>query len=115
MNRSLILGGLALLLLLGCAGRPGYQAPAQPSPASSGMQIGDSDIAPQPTVNESDTLSNEPVVPPDNGSTAEAGNSTPANGSQNLSAGSFPNDSDLLVDNTTNEDLISQQDVVEPP
>ncbi len=114
MNRSLILGGLALLLLLGCAGRPGYQAPAQPSgsPAgSSGMQIGDSDISPQPTVNESDTLSNEPVAPADNGTAAA--NATPANVSQNLTA--LPNDSDLLVDNTTNEDLISQQDVVEPP
>ncbi len=115
MNRNLMLGGLALLLLFGCAGQQNYQAPAPPQGSPSGgsqIQVGDSDIAPAPTVNESDTLSNEQVVPPENG-TGNA--SAEGNATANVTAGTLPSDSDLIVENTTNEDLISQQDVVEPP
>ncbi len=121
MSRTLILGTMALLLLFGCAGQQGQaNPPGAPTGVSAGggsqIQVGDSDISPEPTVNESDTLSNEPVASPDNG-TAMAGNGTNQTAAQqgNLSAGSLPDDSDLIVENTTNEDLISQQDVVEPP
>jgi hypothetical protein len=123
MNRNLLLGGLVLLLLCGCAGRQAARAPPAPQPSVNqpGLQIGDSDIAPVPEQNESDILSVEDVVPPDNGSgTAMDGsnasgalNGTGAMNGTNLSS-ALPDDSDLSLANSTNEDLISQEDVVEP-
>ncbi len=122
MNRTLILGSLALLLLFGCAGQQSQaNPPSAPTGVSAGggsqIKVGDSDISPEPTVNESDTLSNEPVAPADNG-TAMAGNETAVANQTTAPQGNvsaLPDDSDLIVENTTNEDLISQQDVVEPP
>jgi hypothetical protein len=113
MSRNLlILSALLLLVGFGCAGR-GYNAPAHPPSAGQQLQVGDSDIAPQQPPSENDTISNEEVIPPDNSSVAAG-----ANPSANVSAGSgsaLPDDSDLLVSNETNEDLISQEDVVGPP
>ncbi len=107
MRNLALLGLLAMLVAFGCAGKS-YQAPSG-APSGSGqppaIAVGDSDIAPQPSQSESDTLSSEDVVPADNASASvTAGNGT-----------ALPEDSDLLVSNSTNEDLISQEDVVGPP
>ncbi len=105
MRNLVLLGLLAMLVAFGCAGKS-YQAPAPSGSAQPpAIAVGDSDIAPQPSQTENDTLSSEDVVPADNASpSVTAGNGT-----------ALPDDSDLLVSNSTNEDLISQEDVVGPP
>lgn len=107
MRNLVLLGLLAMLLAFGCAGKS-YQAPAAPGGSGQppAIAVGDSDIAPQPSHSESDSLSSEDVVPVDNSTTPSAG---PGNGT------ALPDASDLLVSNETNEDLISQEDVVGPP
>ncbi len=103
MRNLALLGLLAMLVAFGCAGKS-YQAPSG-SGQPPAIAVGDSDIAPHPSQSESDTLSSEDVVPADNSTAAVgAGNGT-----------ALPDDSDLLVSNSTNEDLISQEDVVGPP
>lgn len=109
----LILLGLASLLALGCvaSNQNPAQAPAAPANASgapaqtaASSGVGDADITPAPLQNDSDLISQEPVIPPDNSTS-----------SVNVT-GSVTNltDSDLDTNVTQEQDLISESDVVEP-
>ena len=72
MRNLVLLGLLAMLVAFGCAGKAQAPAQAPSGSAQPAIAVGDSDIAPQPSQAENDTLSNEDVVPADNGTAAQA-------------------------------------------
>ncbi len=112
MDNRYLLAGLAVLLILvfGCAGGgPSTRTqPAQPS-VQSNVQLGDADITPQPAPSDNITLSDEGVPGPDN--STDVGTMAPPG---NVSAGSMPSDQDLALYNQSDQDLISQEDIIQP-
>jgi len=85
-SRILVVGGLVLLLLLGCV---------RPAEQKASGNIGDSDISPG-TGEDSDLLPQEDLIP--------------APGAYSSSI----NDSDLEIDDTEDSDVIVDADILEP-
>jgi len=92
----LIIGALALLLF-GCIGGQ------QKAPPASGL--GDSDISPQDGKDENLVPSDDLIPPPDDGAQA---------GSTQVSVGGSISASDVDVVEYADDDLISEEDVIEP-
>ncbi|MBD3210290.1 hypothetical protein GF318_02815 [Candidatus Micrarchaeota archaeon] len=97
MNESL-LAGLVLLLLFGCAGQAG--SPANESPAPGGG-LGDADVSVQDEDYDDGLLSDEELIPP-------------PEGPGNQSDGSKLEISDIFVEEGSDFDLISEEDIIEP-
>jgi len=91
----LIIGALALLLF-GCIG--GQQKAGQPASG-----IGDADISPQDGEDE-DLIASDDLIPPPDGDA----------GSSQVSVGDSITASDVEVVKDADDDLISEEDVIEP-
>lgn len=111
MNKALfVVGGLALLLLFGCAGPAEQPVSEQPVPPSPDSNLGDADVSVEEEYDDG-LLSDEELIPPldeeETGPTEETG----LEGEESSTQIEI---SDIFVEEGTDFDLISEEDIIEP-
>jgi hypothetical protein len=110
-DRALFIAvGLALLLLFGCASNRGQPAPSQPAPPEKqpGGDIGDWEISSSEPAEIDDLLSGDEILippPEDLKEESETGNQ---------SSGFKIDVSDVFVEEGSDFDYISEDDIIEP-
>ena len=101
MSRNLLIGGVLLLLLLGCIGaRAQVKAPVAKTPA-----VGDGDVSPTTVTDDGNLLSDSAVVSSDDVVPPSYGGA---------SAAQITSD-DLDLSTDSDDDLISSSDVIDQP